>query len=537
MEPELLIIDLFCGAGGVTTGFEKVPGCKVIIGINHDQKAIESHAANHPETIHFIEDIRHVNMRKLSKIVNEHRRLYPFAKVVLHASMECIEFSKAKGGKPKNPDSRSLAEHMPRYIKAINPDFFSIENVTEFAKWGPLDENNKPIKSECGVFYNQWVEEIKELGYHYKSANLKASDYGAFTIRERLFGVFYKKQHEFNFPKPTHTKYPEKNPSLKKWKAVRNVLDLDKKGKSIFNRKKPLSENTLERIYVGLVKFARNEHFIQKYYSGCPNENTKSIDGPAGALTTIDHHSIVSADFLLKYNSTNGKTGIHIPPSVDDPSPTIATQNRLGVVSAEFIASYYGNGDNVSKLDSPSPTIPTKDRHSLINVDFISSSFSNGDNNKSIDQPAPSITTVPKENIVDVEFILNPQWGIGGSRSVDDPCFTLIARMDKAPPYFVSIENGIFSVKIEPLDSPYTVKIKQFMQENGIIDIKMRMFFIYEMLAIQGFPKDYKLEGTQTQQKKFVGNSVETTVMSAIAKEILKSAKGSLPLVQSSLNF
>jgi DNA (cytosine-5)-methyltransferase 1 len=118
------------------------------------------------------------------------------------------------------------------------------------------------------------------------------------------------------------------------------------------------------------------------------------------------------------------------------------------------------------------------------------------------------LTNVPKLALVHVkQWLLNPQFASKGS-SIDNPCFTLIARMDKRPPYIISAETGEGCIIIYENDSPITVKIKEFMAENGIIDIKMRMLLVDEMLRIQGFSEDYKLGGTQTDQKKFIGNSV-----------------------------
>jgi len=164
---KLIVVDLFCGAGGVTTGFERTPGCKVICCINHDAVAIESHMANHPEAVHFIEDIRKVSMIKLKKVVDIARLQYPDARLLVHASLECTNFSKAKGGKPRDQDSRSLADDMPRYAKALNPDYFTIENVMEFMSWGPLDEHGKPESKQAGCDYIRWVHEMKAIGNGY----------------------------------------------------------------------------------------------------------------------------------------------------------------------------------------------------------------------------------------------------------------------------------------------------------------------------------------------------------------------------------
>ena len=133
----LLYIDLFCGAGGTSTGVHLArhagdPCAKVIACVNHDANAIASHAANHPDALHYTEDIRTLELGPLTAHAARMRRQYPDAFVVLWASLECTNFSRAKGGLPRDADSRTLAEHLFRYIEALNPDYIQIENVEEF---------------------------------------------------------------------------------------------------------------------------------------------------------------------------------------------------------------------------------------------------------------------------------------------------------------------------------------------------------------------------------------------------------------------
>ena len=115
--------DLFCGAGGTTTGFDNSGLIDVKFCVNHDPLAIRSHAKNHPGCLHHTEDITAFNEKQLPKVD------------VLWASLECTHFSRAKGGESRDPDSRSLAEHMYRYIQQCEPDFFIVENVIEFLSW------------------------------------------------------------------------------------------------------------------------------------------------------------------------------------------------------------------------------------------------------------------------------------------------------------------------------------------------------------------------------------------------------------------
>lgn len=175
---ELFVIDLFCGAGGLSEGVEeaRLDGnrCgKVVCCVNHDKNAILSHDANIPDALHFIEDIRTLELSPISTIVERIRQLYPDAMIMLHASLECTNFSKAKGGQPRDADSRTLAEHLFRYIDVIDPDYIQIENVEEFMSWGDMDENGKPISMDKGRLYQKWVRNVKKYGYNFEHRILK----------------------------------------------------------------------------------------------------------------------------------------------------------------------------------------------------------------------------------------------------------------------------------------------------------------------------------------------------------------------------
>ena len=517
---KLLYIDLFCGAGGTSSGVNSArlddKQCATVIAcVNHDKNAIASHAANHPEAMHFTEDIRTLELSPLLTHLQSCRRQYPDALVVLWASLECTNFSKAKGGMPRDADSRTLAEHLFRYIEAINPDYIQIENVEEFMSWGDVDENGKPVSMDKGKSYTRWVHNVKKYGYNFEYRILNAADYGAYTSRKRFFGIFGKKGLPITFPEATHSKEGTSSlfGTLEKWRPVRECLDFDDEGDSIFGRKKPLVEATLERIYAGLIKFV------------------------AGGKDA----------FIVKYNSVNKRTGKHIPPSIDEPCPTVATQNRLGLARVSFLSKQF-SGDPMSKnvsVEAPAGAITCKDHHAIISAEkfivnyrfnntghsiedpsptictvgqigiascnFIDVQYGNG-TERSCEHPAPTLTTKDKCSLVTVKrFLMNPQYSSAGG-SVDKPCFTLIARMDKMPPYLVATESGEAAIEVYPTDSPMTVKIKEFMALYGIVDIKMRMLKIPELKKIMGFPEDYVLVGTQAEQKKYIGNAVEVTI-------------------------
>lgn len=505
----LLYIDLFCGAGGTTTGVELATlhgekCAKVIACVNHDAHAIASHLANHPEAKHFTEDIRTLELSPLVQIADEARRRNPGAKVVLWASLECTNFSRAKGGLPRDADSRTLADHLYRYIEVLHPDYIQIENVEEFMSWGALDEKGKPISKDAGRDYVRWCENVKGYGYSFSWRLLNSADFGAYTSRKRFFGLFVRKGLAGAFPSPTHSKKGGDLFGTQPWRPVREVLDYDDEGESIFGRKKPLVEATLRRIYAGLVKFVAGGH---------------------------EEH------ILVKYNSVNQKTGKYNPPSMNEPSPTIPARNALGMATCHFTSKQF-SGDDASKnisvegpigsvtcidhhalltyyrhgsmipTSKPAPTIPTHDRVAKLQIKFLANEYSGGGQLSSIETACPTLLAIPKQKLVNC-FLMNPQYNSAGG-SVDKPCFTLIARMDKMPPYLVQTTEGV-GIEVYEDDSPMTRTIKEFMAAYGIIDIKMRMLKVSELLAIMGFPRGYKLVGTQSEQKKFIGNAVEVT--------------------------
>ena len=546
---KLLYIDLFCGAGGTSTGVESatLDGQKcahVIACVNHDPHAIASHLSNHPEAKHYTEDIRTLDLTTLIEHTAAKRAENPGSLLVLWASLECTNFSKAKGGQPRDADSRTLAEHLYRYIDALKPDYIQIENVREFMMWGDLDDDGKPVSRDAGRLYLRWVNAVCRRGYRFAHRILNAADYGAYTSRERFFGIFARKGLPIAFPEPTYSRNagPDLFGGMKPWKPVRDVLDLDDCGRSIF-RDKPLSEKTLQRIYAGLIKFVAGGKdaflvkfnsmsrtgkyippsidapcpvvacqnrlglakvsFLSKQFSGDPDGKNIGIDGPAGSVTCVDHHAFITAYYGNGQNS-----------SVDKPAPTVTTKDRLGFVNMQFIDKQYGTGIPAS-LNRPAGTVTTNPKLNLVSIKpwIMDTSFNNV--GSSIDEPSRVITANRKW-----QYLVNPQFQSEGS-SIDKPCFTLIARMDKRPPYIVTAETGP-AIAIYDGDSPMTVRIKQFMALYGICDICMRMLNITELKKIMGFPENYVLVGTQTEQKKYIGNAVETHVACALCSALYR---------------
>lgn len=470
----IIFLDLFCGAGGVTTGIERAKSfnkklAKVIACVNHDPVAIKSHAYNHKKVLHFVEDIRTLDLTQVKNLLEFNRKKYPHAAFAIWASLECTNFSKAKGGKPRDADSRTLAEHLPRYINDLNPEYIFIENVTEFMSWGPLDDNGKPVSKDKGQDFLKWRDGICDIGYRYDHQILNAADFGAYTSRKRYFAQFAKGDLPIEWPTQTHAKKP--TGELKKWKAVRDVLDFNDEGVSIFGRKKDLSDKTMQRVYAGLIKYIAGGEkaffqqantserpqsmvtdvnrpsrtltckggnlslvqpaFIAKAFSANSGRGVNSgasIDQPSPTLNTQGRFHLVQPAFIQKYNSNNAKSGINAGASVEEPCHTLCVQTRMALVQPAFIQKYYSTGGVTSSIDEPSGTLTTKDRMALVRLNWLDKQFSGSDNHQSVDQPAGAIMTTDKHNLVtaDNKWLMKTEFNNVGS-SLDDPAPTIVA--------------------------------------------------------------------------------------------------------------
>jgi DNA (cytosine-5)-methyltransferase 1 len=292
---------------------------------------------------------------------------------------------------PRDADSRTLAHHLTKYVEYIDPDYVYIENVREFLSWGPMEQVSKiskgvklwksshkdrkreihwvsksheedsdiykeldlvpwdfPIKSRKGEDYEMWLSDMKEYGYTYDLKFLNAADFGEYTSRIRYFGVFARTGFPIQFPKPTHSKTGENG--LPKWKAVRDILDLEDYGLSIFSPTKmnrPRSEKTLDRVLAGGMKFIDIDTFIINYNG---QGEAHSIEKPIGTITCKERHASVHFMHYEYGNATNT--------SLDSPVGTLTTNPKANLVTATKQWTFDMQYSNLGRLlDRPAPTL------------------------------------------------------------------------------------------------------------------------------------------------------------------------------------
>lgn len=362
-----IIVDNFAGGGGASTGIEMATGLSVDIAINHDPAAIAMHKANHPDTEHYCESVwdvdpvKAVNGRKVG---------------LAWFSPDCKHFSKAKGGKPVNKNIRGLAWIAVKWAIAVKPRVIMLENVEEFKTWGPLTAEGYPDESKKGKTFESFVKALQALGYEVDFRELRACDYGAPTIRKRFFMVARCDGEQIEWPRPTHgdpKSLEVRAGRLKPWRTASDIIDWETGTPSIFDRKKPLAENTLRRIARGIQKFVieDNNHFIvpdkaatafltQYYTETNPDEvRGQSLREPIYTIPTANRFGLITAFIAQHYKTSTGHR-------VDQPLGAITTVNKASLVSA-FLLKYYGS-DIGQRIKEPLHTITTRDRFGLVTL-------------------------------------------------------------------------------------------------------------------------------------------------------------------------
>jgi DNA (cytosine-5)-methyltransferase 1 len=273
MRPGEIIVDSFAGGGGASLGISWALGRGPDIAINHDKEAIALHAANHPESVHYAEDVW-----KVDPVVACAGR--PVG--LMWLSPDCKHFSKAKGGKPVSKRVRGLAWIAVRWAEAVKPRIIVLENVEEFQTWGPVLADGRPCPQRKGKTFRAFRAKLQRLGYVVDHRELKACDYGTPTIRKRLFLVARCDGEQIVWPAPTHGKN-----RASPWRTAAECIDWSIPCPSIFERTRPLAENTLKRIARGLRRFVLEspKPFIVEVQNASWGGKPISIDEPMRTVT------------------------------------------------------------------------------------------------------------------------------------------------------------------------------------------------------------------------------------------------------------
>jgi DNA (cytosine-5)-methyltransferase 1 len=440
-----LIVDSFAGGGGASTGIEMALGRSPDIAINHNADALALHAANHPETLHLSENIFKVD--PLDHVAGKHVGLAWF-------SPDCKHFSKAKGGKPVERNIRDLAWVIVLWAQRAKPDVIIMENVEEWKEWGPLIETERglmPCPDSRGQTFQKWCKAMRSAGYKLQHRELRACDYGAPTIRKRLFVIARRDGKPIVWPEQTHGSPTDRDVIAGRkqpWRTAAEIIDWSLPCPSIFDTAndimqkhglraiRPLADATMARVARGTKRYvldAARPFLVQTGYGERKGQEPRCLDGDAPLGTVVAggiKHAVISPS-VTRFNS--GATGS----SVDEPAPTITANSYikkpggaapLGVI-APSLSAFYGPGaggkDRSASAEEPVRVVTTENRHAIV-APHLMTMRNSGKPFNGADEPTHTITAGGAGLSVIAPVLTYAQQG-GANRSVEEPHHTICA--------------------------------------------------------------------------------------------------------------
>ncbi|HEX5183623.1 MAG TPA: DNA cytosine methyltransferase [Allosphingosinicella sp.] len=516
---EGLVIDNFAGGGGASTGIEAAIGRPIDVAINHDDKALAMHRANHPSTLHISNNIKRVD--PVATAAGRRIGLAWF-------SPDCKHHSKAKGGKPRDKDIRDLAWVVVRWAFAVQPDCIIVENVEEFEDWGPL-RKGRPIKARKGETFRFWIAKLRQAGYEVEWRQLRACDYGAPTIRKRIFIIARRDGRPIVWPQPTHGAPGSLDVAagiLQPYRTAAECIDWSITCPSIFERRKPLAEATLRRIAHGVMRFVVNNprpFIVPITHSGPPRGH--GIDDQVRTITTANRgEQALVAPHITKFRT--GSIGHDAGEPLEQPYFTATAKGSQGAAVSAFLTHFYGSDKRAAAGDprEPSRAVTAGGQHHGV----VCAHIEQANTGMVGHRPQKPLSTIV---------------GKGCTQRVIQ---TTMVVADSLPPELMqkAVRTAAFLVKYygsaddgqtvaDPLHSTTAkarfavVTVTIDAETYVLVDIGMRMLGPHELFNAQGFPPDYDIEAandnggkplTKTQQIEKCGNSVCPPVAEALVR-------------------
>lgn len=517
-----LVFDNFAGGGGASTGIEAALNRWVDHAINHNPDAIRMHETNHPNTHHHCESVWDIDPRTLTN-----GRTVDLA----WFSPDCRHFSKAKGSTPVEKTIRGLAWIKIRYALLVRPKVMPLENVEEFKTWGPLGPDQKTIKEQSGETFHAFVSILttgiekdhpgylecletldikpdsseadtlaKGLGYKTDHRELRACDYGAPTTRKRFFMISRCDDQPICWPEPTHGDPKSEavlSGNLKPWKTAADIIDWSIPCPSIFERKRPLAENTLRRIARGIQKFVIDnpEPFIVRIgHTGFGGAGLQyQVDKPLTTITSKNEHLLVTPIIERQFGKSTGN-------AADAPLATITAGGGGKAALCTALIAKHNGGATGHKATDPLHTITGRGTQLQVVTSHLIKLRGTCQHGQPVSEPMPTITA-GGTHVGEVRAFLLKYYG-----NERDGC---------------NLNNPLHTVPTKDRFGLVTVHG----QDYQIIDIGMRMLEPHELFAAQGFPKDYIFDRdhtgkkiTKTAQVARCGNAVCPPVAEAIVR-------------------
>lgn len=516
MSLDITVTDMFCGAGGSTTGAIQA-GANVVLAINHWRIAIETHNANYPQVSHALTDLHQANPRR-----------FP-SSTLLIASPECTSHSLSKGRK------RTGQAQIPLW-ESGEPDFEAeAEERSRTTMWTPLDwaechdyqavilEN--VVDAHLWRPFQAWLQAWRSLDYEFEIVYLNSMHaHPTPQSRDRMYFVAWKKGNRKPDLKITPLAYCsqcEKNvESVQSWKnparrwgkykqqyvyrcpacasevtpyyyAAANAIDWRIPAPRIGDREKPLKEKTLRRIAYGLEKFARAPFTVQVNKT---TDRVRPLMTDAMPTQTGDNGLALVAPFLINLSHGQSEQGYvyHIEES---PFPTQTTRDDVALI-LPFIAELHGYSTARSVQEALATVCAGGQHHGLVVPPFILDHLGEY-RPREITRPMSTVCAGGEHHSI----VLPPAW------------------------LMTYYQHGQMVPVEEAAPTVTTLERHALVTGGGVAveDCGFRMLVPKEIQAAMAFPENYILTGTRREQVKQLGNAVTPPAMRCLMERVIAS--------------
>lgn len=447
-----IVADLFCGAGGMSNGaqraFRDLGLPMSLVGVNHWDVAIETNKRNHPAHAARIKCADLETALPLDHVPEGRLDL-------LMAAPSCVFHSRARGGRPVHDQQRMDPWHVVRWCTELRVARILIENVPEFVDWGPCSlVTGRPIKSRRGEYFRAWVAALQAVGFRIDWRVICCADNGDATTRKRFFLIGRSDRGPLEWPEPTHARAGGKDllGSREKWRGAREVIDWEMRGKSIFNRPRPLKPNTIRRILAGAVKHCWPQPYIDALQALLDGMPPRLVFSRAEAIAIgLVQDSTTGLGVVLATGAGGAARDL------DQPLPTITTGGAGGarpgcarpqLVEPLIVSRQSAQWSPASSVEAPMRTITTSGGGFLADPLIVPvSNSSNKAPPRSAEDPLRTVTTAKGGDQAVAVPLVAPYYGGGSgttSTSVGEPVpsVTTKARFGLAEPMLLRAGHG-----------------------------------------------------------------------------------------------
>ncbi len=562
MSDTLEVVDLFAGAGGLSTGVARacedlglVPGEGVALhAINHWEPAIETHEANHPWADHYHAKIEELHPPDVAE---------PGSVSLLTGGPECTHFSTARGGKPVTEQKRASAWHVLDWIEKLRPDNVLLENVPEFRDWGPIVDG-EPTRD--GSIFERWIGMLEALGYAVSTDDdgrygvvLNAADYGDPQSRRRLF-ILASRTASPTPPEPTHD---DEDPDKPDRRVAADIIDWSDPGSSIWTRDlelarvQPLSKKTMARIAEGIRRHCDGR--LAAFADAIERIGPDELEALRETVVPVEYAGLVAEavdrPFLVRVGGEESESSFIVGQhsrntarSVYRPVPTVSTVPRIQLCDATTVLLRQQDGAHPVAVDrTPTPTIAGGGAHAIATVERSliqpKDRYYRGIHSNPLypagDRPHHTVTGDPRSKLVTPYLCpLYPERASQSprTRGLGRPLMTVPASKSPAAIASPFIVQYYGNSDAAPIDAPIPTVTARDRFALCVpeawpwgLDVRYRMLQPDELKQAQGFPPAYEIAGdTKRTVTKQIGNAVPVNLSRALCRQLLEEGVPSL---------